>query len=126
MSHRFCSRSSSLIKFLLSSLDRRLGDAMHGQTDLARSQTESASFTEWILSELARYTEGKLSKLAGESRKSLVSKAEMADLIGRIVSVERSLPTSRDLSPNPGLRSPTPSADANLANTPTRAYFKET
>src|SRR6218665_1068252 len=103
------SRSSSRLEILM--------------MDLVRSQTEIACSTEQKLESLARSQSEQLTELAkGQADLASAQRghaAEMANMMGRISSVERSLHGTPSPSPIPGRRGSSPSAETINVSVPT-------
>src|SRR6218665_1600145 len=141
------SRPSSRIEILLMDLVRSQEESKQRLENLARSQAEQSRSTEGKLVNLARSqaeqsrsTEGKLENLArsqaeqsrsAEERLDGLAKgqadlayaqighvAELANIMGRLSSVERSLHGTPSTSPNPGRRGSPSSAETMHVSVP--------
>src|SRR6218665_2500063 len=120
------SRPNSRLEILLMDLARSQTEIARSQEDmvrfqeeskqrlesLARSQAEQSRSTEGKLDGLARTTEGKLDELARGHA------AELANIMGRISSVEKSLHGTPSPSPIPGRRGSSPSAETMNVSVP--------
>src|SRR6218665_1035536 len=87
--------------------------------DMARSQEERARSTEQKLESLAeqsKSTEGKLTELAR-------GQADLAYIMGRISSVEKSLHGTPSPSPSPGRRGSSPSAETLNVSVPSTSGY---
>src|SRR6218665_3493594 len=109
------SRPNSRLEILIMDLVRSQTEMARSQEEMARSQEERLTqliSTEQKLVGLARSTEGKLDELARSHT------AEVAIIMGRISSVEKSLHGTPSPSPIPGRRGSSPSAEIMNASVP--------
>src|SRR6218665_644266 len=95
--------------------------------ELVRSQTEMARSQEQKLDELARSTEQKLDELARGQADLAYAKigyvAELANIMGRVSSVEKSLHGTPSPSPIPGRRGSSPSAETMNVSVPSTSGY---
>src|SRR6218665_3330414 len=95
--------------------------------NLVRSQAEQSRSTEEKLDGLARSTEGKLDGLAKGQADLAYAQighvAELANIMGRISSVERSLHGTPSPSPIPGRRGSSPSAETMHVSVPSTSGY---
>src|SRR6218665_1007493 len=111
------SRPNSRLEILIMDLVRSQSEMARSQEEMARSQEERARSTEQILVGLARSTEGKLDELARSHT------AEVAIIMGRISSVEKSLHGTPSPSPIPGRRGSSPSAETMHVSVPSTSGY---
>jgi len=107
------SRPNSRLEILMMEIAHSTEQKLEG---LARSQAEVAKSTEGILTELARGQ-------ADLAYAQIGQVAEMANIMGRISSVERSLHGTPSPSPIPGRRGSSPSAETINVSMPTTSGY---
>src|SRR6218665_3421188 len=114
------SRPNSRLEILIMNTAR-------SQEERARSQEERARSQEQKLEGFARSTEGKLDGLAKGQADLAYAQighvAELANIMGRISSVEKSLHGTPSPSPIPGRRGSSPSAETMHVSVPSTSGY---
>ena len=109
---------------------RSQGDMARSQEDLVRSQEESKQILENLAraqAEQSRSAEERLDGLAKGQADLAYAQighvAELANIMGRLSSVERSLHGTSSPSPNPGRRGSSPSAEIMHVSVPSTSGY---
>src|SRR6218665_4017419 len=114
-----------------SRLEILMMDLVRSQTDMVRSQVEMARSTEQKLKSLARAQSEQARSQSEQSQSTKEQLAELArghaseiaNIMGRISSVERSLHGTPSPSPVPGLRGSSPSAETIYVSVPSTSGY---